>query len=144
MHQDIGFDVISDLNLNPNDSFNWENKASSLYCILAGNVSSNLRTVTQVLLHLAKYYQGIFYVPGELEYKNSDDISERTNELIALCDRYESVISTLEERLKKMEAAFVEIVNVPLWDEYRCIEIARRALKEYRDELHAKRDKNTA
>lgn len=86
MHQDIGFDVISDLNLNPNDSFNWENKASSLYCILAGNVSSNLRTVTQVLLHLAKYYQGIFYVPGELEYKNSDDISERTNELIALCD----------------------------------------------------------
>jgi uncharacterized protein (DUF342 family) len=66
------------------------------------------------------------------------------DELIALSDRYESVISTLEERLKKMEAAFVEIVNVPLWDEYRCIEIARQALKEYRDELHAKRDKNTA
>ena len=66
------------------------------------------------------------------------------DELIALSDRYESVISTLEERLKKMEAAFVEIVNVPLWDEYRCIEIARQALKEYRDELHAKLDKNTA
>jgi len=44
MQQDIGFDIISDLNLNPNDSFNWENKASSLYCILAGNISSNIRT----------------------------------------------------------------------------------------------------
>jgi hypothetical protein len=33
----IGFDLISDLNLSPNDSFNWENKATSLYCIIAGN-----------------------------------------------------------------------------------------------------------
>ena len=36
---DIGFDVISDLNLKRNDSFNWENKATSLYCILSGNIS---------------------------------------------------------------------------------------------------------
>lgn len=65
-------------------------------------------------------------------------------DLIKLCDRYESVISTLQARLKKMEAAFVEIVNVPLWDEYRCIEIARQALKEYRDELHDKGNANSA
>lgn len=66
------------------------------------------------------------------------------DELIALCDRYDSVISSLDARLKKMEAALVEIVNVPLWDEYRCIEIARQALKEYRDELHADRNKDPA
>ena len=65
-------------------------------------------------------------------------------DLIALCDRYEAVISTLEARIKKMEAAFVEIVNVPLWDEYRYIEIARQALKEYRDELHSKGNANPA
>lgn len=85
MQQDIGFDIISDLRLNPNDSFNWENKASSLYCILAGNVSSNVRTVAQVLVHLAKYYQGVFYVPGELEYETSDSIPHRTNELVMIC-----------------------------------------------------------
>ena len=45
--QDIGFDIISDLNLQPDDSFNWENKATSLYCIVAGNNSSDLRTVIQ-------------------------------------------------------------------------------------------------
>jgi hypothetical protein len=66
------------------------------------------------------------------------------DDLIVLCDRYESVISSLEARLKKMEAALVEIVSVPLWDEYRCIEIARDALKEYRNELHAKRNKDPA
>ena len=90
MQQDIGFDVLSDLNLNPNDSFNWENKASSLYCILAGNISSNIRTVAQVLVHLSKHYQGVFYVPGDLEYKTTDSIPNRTNELMMLC---ESILS---------------------------------------------------
>ncbi len=39
---DIGFDIIGDLNLEPNDSFNWENKPTSLYCVLSGNVSSDV------------------------------------------------------------------------------------------------------
>lgn len=79
--QEIGFDIISDLNLNPNDSFNWENKATSLYCIVAGNISSNIRTVIQVLLHLSTKYQGIFFVPGKLEYETTDDFVKRTDEL---------------------------------------------------------------
>ena len=84
--QEIGFDIISDLNLNPNDSFNWENKATSLYCIVAGNISSNLRTVIQVLMHLSSKYQAVFFVPGKLEYENCESLSVRTNELIAVSD----------------------------------------------------------
>ena len=57
--QDIGFDVISDLNLSAEDSFNWEGKATSLYCIVAGNVSSDLRTVLQTLTHVGRFYQGV-------------------------------------------------------------------------------------
>ena len=82
--QEIGFDIISDLNLNPNDSFNWENKATSLYCIVAGNISSNIRTVIQVLLHLSTKYQGVFFVPGKLEYQTADDFAKRTTELIEI------------------------------------------------------------
>jgi len=85
--QDIGFDVISDLNLGPNDSFNWENKASSLYCIVAGNISSDLRTIKQTLLHLTRCYQGVFYVPGTLEYKHCSSIPERIIELIDIVER---------------------------------------------------------
>jgi len=82
--QEIGFDIISDLNLDPNDSFNWENKATSLYCIVAGNISSNLRTVIQVLLHLSTKYQGVFFVPGRLEYETSDNFAKRTEELSSI------------------------------------------------------------
>jgi predicted phosphohydrolase len=81
----IGFDLISDLNLSPEDSFNWEGKATSLYCIIAGNISEDLRTIRQTLLHLSKFYQGIFYTLGSLEYNNSSDVDTRTSEIFKLC-----------------------------------------------------------
>ena len=81
----IGFDLISDLNLSPEDSFNWEGKATSLYCIIAGNISDDLRTIKQTLSHLSKFYQGIFYTLGSLEYHNSPDIHKRTEEIHKTC-----------------------------------------------------------
>jgi hypothetical protein len=81
---EIGFDIISDLDLDPEDSFNWEGKATSLYCVIAGNISYDIRTVFQVLSHLSKFYQGIFYTPGLLEYKTALDIETRNKEIIAL------------------------------------------------------------
>lgn len=80
---EIGFDVISDLYLGPDDSFNWENKATSLYCIVAGNVSSDIRTLRQTLLHLSGFYQGIFYIMGSLEYQGyQDNLDSRTLEIL--------------------------------------------------------------
>jgi hypothetical protein len=77
----IGFDTISDLNLSIHDSFNWENKATSLYCIVAGNISHDIRAVYQTLAHLSRFYQGVFYTPGSLEYSDVSDIAKRTKEL---------------------------------------------------------------
>jgi hypothetical protein len=90
--QDIGFDIVGELYIEPNDSFNWENKATSLYCIVTGNISSDTRTLMQVLVHLSKYYQGVFFVPGSLEYKNTDDIATRTDEIAHLCSHISNVI----------------------------------------------------
>lgn len=87
----IGFDVISDLNLSPEDSFNWEGKATSLYLIIAGNISGDLRTIHQTLLHLSKFYQGIFYTLGSLEYDGVDDIDKRTEDLYRLCRTIKNV-----------------------------------------------------
>ena len=81
----IGFDVISDLNLLPDEQFSWEGKATSLYCIIAGNISNDLRTIHQTLLHLSHFYQGVFYTAGTLEYEGVSNISTRTDELVKLC-----------------------------------------------------------
>jgi len=88
---EIGFDVISDLRLSPNDNFKWNNKATSLYCIVAGNVSSDTRTIIQTLGHLSKFYLGVFYIPGSLEYQDIVDVEYRTEELVAICDLLDNV-----------------------------------------------------
>lgn len=88
---EIGFDLIGDLNLDPEDSFNWENKSTSLYCVIAGNISYDLRTVFQVLSHLSKFYQGIFYVPGLLEYRTAVSHEHRTKELVTLIKKLPKV-----------------------------------------------------
>ena len=89
---DIGFDVISDLNLKRNDSFNWENKATSLYCILSGNISSDIRTTTQTLIHLSKFYQGVFYCPGSAEYEDTTDTNERTGFIVNLSKQIPNLV----------------------------------------------------
>ena len=38
-------------------------------------------------------------------------------------------IADKEKRIEYLEDKMREIIVVPLWDEYRCIEIAREALK---------------
>lgn len=88
---DIGFDVISDLYLEPDDNFNWEGKATSLYCVVAGNISSNLRTIVQTVAHLSRLYQGVFYTIGTLEYEGCTDIPQRTEEILQACDRIPNV-----------------------------------------------------
>ena len=89
---DIGFDVIGDLNLKRNDSFNWENKATSLYCILSGNISSDVRTMTQTLIHLSKFYQGVFYCPGSAEYEDTDNTNERTGFIVNLSQQIPNLV----------------------------------------------------
>ena len=87
----ISFDVISDLNLTPDESFNWEGKATSLYCIIAGNISNDLRTIYQTLTHLSKFYQGVFYTAGSLEYENIEDFRLRSEEIYKLCAAVKNV-----------------------------------------------------
>ena len=89
---DIGFDVIGDLHLKRNTSFNWENKATSLYYILSGNISSDVRTMTQTLTHLSKFYQGVFYCPGSAEYKDTVNTNERTAMIVNLSQQIPNLV----------------------------------------------------
>ena len=87
----IGLDVISDLNLDPDDEFDWEDKATSLYLIIAGNISSDIRVIHQTLLHLTKFYQGIFYIPGSLEYESMHFYKHRNDEIRKICKSLKKV-----------------------------------------------------
>lgn len=88
----IGFDLISDLNLKPDSTFNWENKSTSLYCIIAGNISSDLNVIASVLTHLSKLYQGVFYTPGFVEFENVINYDNRIMELVRITKKIRNVV----------------------------------------------------
>jgi hypothetical protein len=64
----INFDLISDLNLDSLTEFSWDGKATSLYCIVAGNVTSNTDTLLEFLTELSTYYEAVFFLDGDLEH----------------------------------------------------------------------------
>lgn len=106
----IGFDVISDLNLRPDESFNWEGKATSLYLIIAGNISNDLRTIYQTLTHLSKFYQGIFYIHGSTEFNESINIKHKLNEIQRICKTIKNV-AFLENNVLVVDSIAVVGIN---------------------------------
>jgi hypothetical protein len=128
---EIGFDLISDLHLLPDDVFNWENKATSLYCIIAGNVSHDLRTIAITLTHLSKFYQGVFYSPGTLEYENMPDIDSRTNDIIHVCNHIRNV-AVLHQRVVIIDG--VAILGCNGW--YGIPDLKGSAIAAHLDDIH--------
>lgn len=91
--KDISFDVLSELRLQPEESFNWEGKQTSLYCLVPGNVSKYPRTVVQTLSHLTNHYQGVFYVPGNLEFELTPfGLKHRVEELCEIVSQIPNVV----------------------------------------------------
>ncbi len=87
----VAFDFISDLNIKDQDQFDWTDKPTSLYCIVAGNISDTLPVISMCLGHLSKLYQGVFYIPGYLEYSKSTNYTKTTNDLARVLKKFKNV-----------------------------------------------------
>lgn len=81
----VAFDVISDLHVVDGEQFHWEHKATSLYCIVCGNISSDTDVVFSVLKTLSRAYMGVFYIGGSVEFDNLYKVRWRHAELARLC-----------------------------------------------------------
>lgn len=85
-------DLISDLNLTDHDLFDWTGKPTSLFCVVAGNISSDLQVVRRVLEHLGDLYRGVFYIDGALEHVRLSNYEQRIEEIRNICNSIEPVI----------------------------------------------------
>lgn len=89
---DINFDIISDLNLSENDKFEWDDKVTSLFCIVAGNISDDLRVVEKTLTYLSTLYQGVFYIDGSLENLNLELRDDTISTLHKICKKINNTV----------------------------------------------------
>jgi hypothetical protein len=114
----VGFDLISDLNVTNIAEFNWEGKPTSLYCLVPGNISSDLNVVNKVLLHLSKCYQGVFYIDGRLE---NPSLMDRGH----IIQRFTESVSTIPNLIYLHNNVVVvdgiAIIGVNGWSDYPAI-----------------------
>lgn len=66
----LNFDLISDLYLDTLEDFTWEGKATSLFCIVAGNISKDHAVLFGFLDYISQFYEGVFFIDGDLEHDN--------------------------------------------------------------------------
>jgi UDP-2,3-diacylglucosamine pyrophosphatase LpxH len=67
----FAFDLISDLHVETWDPLDWTGRATSPYCIVAGDVAREHTLVADTLQHLGECYQGVFYIDGNDEHRHS-------------------------------------------------------------------------
>ena len=63
------FDLISDLHIESwPDGFDWTHRATSPWCVVAGDVARERDNLKSALTHLAQCYQAVFYIDGNDEH----------------------------------------------------------------------------
>ena len=84
------FDLISDLHIETWDDFNWEDQATSPFCVVAGDIARDHNIVLEVLEHLSECYGSVFYIDGNDEHRYN---------YLSMGESYRSLV----EEIKKLD-----------------------------------------
>jgi hypothetical protein len=57
----FSFDLISDLHVESWDQFDWSDKPTSPYCVVAGDIARDRQLVVDTLSHLGTVYAGVLH-----------------------------------------------------------------------------------
>jgi hypothetical protein len=88
----LGFDIISDLSLTYKNKLDWEGKPTSLFCIVAGNITSDLKILAETLIHLSQQYHGVFFIDGPSEISDLQNHEHRTEQIAKIANSIQNVV----------------------------------------------------
>lgn len=88
----LSVDIISDLHIAPDEEFDWSDKPTSLFCLVAGGVSSDPNTLDRVLSCLGQAYRGVFFIDGARDHANVNDINSNIDTFSQICSKYTNVV----------------------------------------------------
>ena len=79
----FAFDLISDLHVETWDQpFDWTGQATSMLCVVAGDVSRDREILKQTLTHLGQCYRAVFFIDGNDEHRwRLDDLGASYREI---------------------------------------------------------------
>jgi len=76
-------DLISDLYLTKDTVFTWNQIPTSLFCVVAGNISEDREVLKAALRHLGTCYRAVLFTDGPLEHiRTLSDLTQSYEQLI--------------------------------------------------------------
>ena len=89
----FAFDLISDIHAETWPDFDWTGKATSAYCVVAGDLARDRDVVLDTLRHLGSCYQAVFYVDGNDEHRYQyDDLNASYADLARRIKKIHNVV----------------------------------------------------
>ena len=107
MINNFSVDLISDLNLTDTDTFDWTGKQTSLFCVVAGNISNDLKVLEETLLNISNNYLGILFIDGSLEHEHLRDYEIRVEEIKEICNNINNVVYLHNHAVILNDIAFI-------------------------------------
>jgi len=111
------FDLISDLHIETWDQQpDWKSLATSMYCVVAGDVARDRGLVIETLAHLSNCYKAVLYIDGNDEHRyHYDRLPESLTDLYEQVKCLENVIP-LQDNVAVIDG--VAFVGVNGWWTY--------------------------
>lgn len=109
MDNPLTVDLISDLKITSSDEFDWTDKPTSLFCVIAGGLSDSPKIIKRTLEHLGTLYRGVLYIDGSYEHLELSRYDSRTAEIASICERMKNVIYMHNHTVLLNGVAFVAI-----------------------------------
>lgn len=109
MPYNLSVDIISDLNLKSTDELKWDDKPTSLLCVIAGGLSSDLQVISSTIEKLSTLYKGVFYIEGPIEHRNILDYENTIRTISGVCSKYNNVVYLHQHVVIFYDVAFVGI-----------------------------------
>lgn len=90
----FAFDLISDLHIETwGGDFDWQGKATSPVCVVAGDIAKDRSIVINALRHLGQCYQAVFYIDGNDEHAESlENLSSSYQDLSSKISKIPNVV----------------------------------------------------
>lgn len=134
MEIEFSVDLISDLYIDKSEQFDWTGKSTSLFCVVAGNLSDDLYVIKHTLEHLSNLYRGVFYIDGAFEHLDLDNHENFVEQLQDICKSLNNVVYMHNQVVVLNNYAFIGVngwyYNNP---NITCIEDSAR-IEEFRNE----------
>lgn len=133
----FSFDLISDLHVEDNPPLDWQDQATSTMCLVAGDISQDIKQIKKCLTQLSDCYQAVFYIDGNNEHAGDwDHLSSSHSKLVRSLKRVGGNTIFLHNRTVIINDVAILAVNGWFTYDYLeniSIDTAKLALCDYLD-----------